>query len=145
MLGVVGCGMMGSVILEGILKKKILSTDDLLIYDKDPGRIVFLQEKWKLKAASDVKEICRKANQILFAVKPQNIAELMDEIKDLLSEQLIISIIAGIQIKYLQERAGKPLRIVRVMPNTPCLIGEGMSISSGKGVSAKEETLSKTL
>jgi len=144
MLGVIGCGMMGSVILEGILNKKIVPAEDLLIFDKDLSRTGSLQEKWKLRVATDVKEICREANQILFAVKPQNIAGLMEEIKELLFEQLIISIIAGIQINYLQEKAGKPLRIVRVMPNTPCLIGEGMSIiSTGKNVSEKEEAFVK--
>ncbi len=144
MLGVIGCGLMGSVILEGMLEKKIVSPGDLLIFDKDPGRTVFLQEKWKLKVASDVKELCREASQIIFAVKPQNIAELIEDIKEVLSGQLIISIVAGIKKSYLQEKAGKPLRIVRVMPNTPCLIGEGMSIiSTGKGVSEKEEAFVK--
>ncbi len=146
MLGVIGCGTMGSVIIEGMLKKKILPPEGLLIFDKDAGRTGFLQEKWKLRAASEVRDLCREADKILFAVKPQNIAALMAEIKDLLSEQLIISIIAGIQISYLQEKAGKPLRIVRIMPNTPCLAGEGMSvISKGEGVSADEEAFVKNI
>lgn len=144
MLGVIGCGTMGSVIIEGMLKKKIVPPDGLLIFDKDTGRTGYLQEKWKLRATSDAREVCREANQILFAVKPQNIAELIVDIKDLLSEQLIISIVAGIQISYLQEKAGKPLRIIRVMPNTPCLVGEGMSIiSKGEGVSENEEAFVK--
>lgn len=146
MLGIIGCGVMGSVILEGMLEKKIVSPGDLLIFDKDTARAEGLQEKWKLRLASDAREICQKAHQILFAVKPQNIDELIMDIKDLLSDQLIISIVAGIQISYLQEKAGKPLRIVRIMPNTPCLVGEGMSIiSKGKGVSEQEEAFVKKI
>ena len=81
MLGVIGCGLMGSVILEGMLEKKIVSPEDILIFDKDPARTGFLHDKWKLRVASDVKDLCREASQILFAVKPQNIAELIEDIK----------------------------------------------------------------
>lgn len=146
MLGIIGCGTMGSVILEGMLEKKIVPSDDLLIFDKDTARVGALQEKWKLRLASDARKICQKARQIFFAVKPQNIDALLADIKDLLSDQLIISIVAGIQTSYLQEKAGKPLRIVRIMPNTPCLVGEGMSvISKGKGVSEQEEAFVKKI
>jgi pyrroline-5-carboxylate reductase len=129
-----------------MLREKIVPPEGLLIYDKDTGRTEFLRDKWGLKATSDAKVVCREADRILIAVKPQNMDELIEEIRDFLSEQLIISIVAGMQINSLLERAGKPLRVVRIMPNTPCLVGEGMSIiSRGKGVSDSEEELVKNI
>ena len=140
MLGFIGCGMMGGVILEGILEQKILPPDELLIYDKDTAKTGVLHEKWGVRVAFDIEGLCREAREIFLAVKPQNIDELMEHgLRDLPSEKLIISIVAGVQISSLQKKAGKPLRIVRIMPNTPCLVGEGMSIiSPGADVAEKE-------
>lgn len=140
MLGLIGCGMMGSALVEGIVEKGLSKPGDIFIYDIDEKKTNALSHKLKVKAAIDLDFLCRKAKMIFLAVKPQDMKALLLNLKAFLkSHHLLISIAAGLNIDFFEELLGK-LKIIRVMPNAPCVVGEGMSVvTKSDSVSREEE------
>lgn len=143
MLGFIGCGTMGSAILEGIVSKNLVKPDEMVIYDKDTERTKALTNKLKVNVAVDLKSFCSCATTVFLCIKPQDMKNLLLNIKDYLSpKHLLVSIAAGLNIEFFENNLGKPwlLKIIRIMPNTPCIIGEGMSvICKNENVTGKEE------
>lgn len=147
MLGFIGCGTMGGSLLQGVIKKQLVVPERVVVFDQDPDRAVFFKDSLQVSVAADLPSICRQAHKIFLAVKPQDMKELLLEIKPRLqAEHLLISVAAGLPISFYQEYLGAALKIIRLMPNTPCLVGEGMiALSKSPGVSAAEEKEIKTL
>ena len=99
----------------------------------------FVEKEFGINAVSDNKELCRMSDIIVFAVKPQVIGIVADEVKDEVDGKLLISIVAGKSIGWYEENFGKKLKLVRTMPNTPALVGEGMTgVCKAEGVSADD-------
>ncbi len=89
---------------------------------------------------ADNREAARKAEVLILSVKPQYYAEAIAEIRDCVSDdQLIITIAPGKTLAWLEEQFGKPVRIVRTMPNTPALVGEGMTAACVNPYVTEEE------
>jgi pyrroline-5-carboxylate reductase len=153
MLGFIGCGTMGSAILEGVLSNKLLRPEEAVIYDLDQERTKALANKLKISVATDLESLFRSADTVFLCVKPQDMKSLLLTIKDYLtSKHLLVSIAAGLTIDFFEKHLGKLplLKIIRIMPNTPCLVGEGMIvICKNKNVTGEEEkkiiTLMKSL
>ncbi|NMB41497.1 MAG: pyrroline-5-carboxylate reductase [Firmicutes bacterium] len=141
MLGFIGCGTMGGALLEGIIKKKLVAPEKIIAFDQDFDKLHLLKKNLQIKIAADAPSLCQQAQKIFLAVKPQDMKNLLREIKSSLnSENLLISVAAGLSIGFFQENLTASAKIIRVMPNTPCLIGEGMSVLCSSGeVSEKEE------
>ncbi len=141
MLGFIGCGTMGSAIIEGILAKEFVAPEKITVFDKVEERPRNLAAAFKVKAAPDIPSLCAEADLIFLAVKPQEMKELLLQLKPLLQERhMLISVAAGLTISFFEEYLGKSQKIIRVMPNTPSLVGEGMSVvSRGSQVTAAEE------
>ena len=115
---------------------------NIIVADVSAKRLVFLQKKYKVKAAKDNFEAWQKGEIVVLAVKPQNMAEVLSTIDSqqlrVLKNKLVISIAAGVSLSYLQERL-PGVAIVRAMPNNPCLVGQGMSaLTKGKHVSSSQ-------
>lgn len=140
MFGLIGCGTMGSALLQGIIHKKLVDKNEIVVFDLDAERAKLLKEKMGIKIAADAQSLCSQAQKIFLAVKPQDMQELLLQIKPVLNpDHLLISIAAGLSISFFEKKLGKPLKIIRIMPNTPCLVGEGMSvICKSAAVSDKE-------
>ncbi len=118
MIGIIGAGNMGSAIAAGI-KGKVLLSD-------------------KNKRISDNITLAKRSNIIILAVKPQDIRRVLEEIKTHTKEKLIISIAAGITTLFIEKALGR-VRIIRVMPNMPAMVGEGISaISRGRFADKKD-------
>jgi len=131
-IGFIGCGNMGGSILDGILDKGIVSENDVVVSEKSETAIKRLSDK-KIKVVSN-KEVAFESDMIFLCVKPNVISEVLEEIKDLCKGKTVVSIAAGIQISTYESIIGKNEAIVRVMPNTPALVGEGMcGICSNEG------------
>lgn len=141
MLGLIGCGTMGSALIEGLVSKKIKNPDEILVFDKETGKTSGLKEKLKVIVASNATSLCMKAQTIFLAVKPQDMKKLLLQIKPALSpEQLLVSLAAGLNIDFYERLLGSNIKIIRIMPNTPCLVGEGMIVvSRGDNVTKEEE------
>lgn len=143
-LGFIGCGNMASAIIGGIIKSGLYAPEDIIASDKAAD---FLNQKGKqlgINTTTDNKSVA-VSEILVLAVKPAFIYDVIEEIKDIVSENtLIVSIAAGQSLEKLANAFAKPVKLVRVMPNTPALVGEGMAaISHNDGVSA--EDVSKVL
>ena len=136
MIGFIGGGNMAEAIISGLRKG---GKEGIIVSDLNPGRLAYLKERYSIKAAGSNREVLSSARTIVLAVKPQHMESVLDEIKEAVSrEHLFVSIAAGISISYISERLGTE-RVVRVMPNTPALVGEGMSVIAFPGAIRKKE------
>ncbi len=117
-IGIIGFGNMGSAIAERIKKHYNVS-----VFDKDKDKTANCPG---LKVAGTVAGLMDASYAIILAVKPQDIDSILNEIKGSLKKQLIISIAAGITTRYIEDHL-RGARVIRVMPNMPAQIGEGVS------------------
>jgi len=134
---------MGSALMQGFLKAKLVSKKDILVYDKDQKKLQAVR-KTGVKTASSNRELVSKSDVILLAVKPQSMQAVLNEISEVSGGKLFVSIAAGIKTKKLEEKLkGK---VIRVMPNTPCMIYQGTSAYSiGKKANEQDTKLVKKL
>lgn len=103
---------------------------DIMVSELRAERRAYLESTYSVKATPDNKEVVKNCGIIILAVKPQNMDDVTGEIAGLITpDKLIISIAAGITLSYLSARL-KTSQIIRVMPNTPALVQEGMSVLS---------------
>jgi pyrroline-5-carboxylate reductase len=124
----IGGGNMGEAMLAAVLKKGLAKPGAIIVSDIAKARLEHLEKNYGVTAASSNPGAAEKADVVVLAVKPQNLTEVMTELKGYLkSNQLVISIIAGAKIKTLSGGLGHN-SIVRAMPNTPAQIGEGISV-----------------
>jgi pyrroline-5-carboxylate reductase len=127
MIGFIGAGNMAEAIISGLRKKSRLT---IVVSDKKRERLNYLKSTYKIRTAPGNLHVLKSVETVILAVKPQNMDEVIDELRGSVTEKnLIISIAAGIRLSYLSEGL-KTGRVMRVMPNTPALAGEGMSVIS---------------
>lgn len=133
----IGAGNMASAICGGIINSSITTADKIILFDKNEEQYAKFDPAC-LKAKS-LSEVVSFADCIFFSVKPQNIKDILAEIKEFyLSNKLFISICAGITIESIENVLGK-VKVVRTMPNTPLLIGQGVTaLCRNKAVSDEE-------
>ena len=127
-LGLIGTGNMAGAIMGGIIKKGIIPAEEIIGSDiMETGRN-HVKELYGIQVTADNKEVAEKADILVLSVKPQFYAETIQEIRESVREdQMVITIAPGKTLAWLEEQFGKPVRIVRTMPNTPALVGEGMT------------------
>ncbi len=144
-IGFIGCGNMGSSIIEGILNAKYAPPAEVMIYDANTETMEKAKKRYGIAPAKSASELARTADIIMLCVKPNVLYSVIDAIKqDVNEEKLIISIAAGQSINSIEKSFGKQISLIRVMPNTPALVGEGMSaLSPNSNVS--EQALDKAL
>ena len=131
-IGFIGAGNMAFALAKAIKKAKLAKS--IIVSDVNKERLDFVKEELKINVSADNKEVVSKSDVVFLAVKPQVIDAVLSEIKDIVKDQLIISIAAGVKLKKLESKL-KNKKIVRVMPNTPCLVGEmAAGFSVGKNV-----------
>ena len=127
-LGFIGTGNMASAIMGGVIKNQIVAPEEIIGADLfAPGR-ERAKEQFGINVTASNKEVVEKAEVIILSVKPQFYANVINEIKDdVRDEQIIITIAPGKTLSWLAEQFGKDVKIVRTMPNTPAMVGEGMT------------------
>jgi pyrroline-5-carboxylate reductase len=136
---ILGAGVMGETLLSGLVRAG-RRVDDLLVGEKRRERGEELQERYGVTVVDNV-EAARKADTLVLVVKPQDMGDLLDEIAGTVRPgQLVVSLAAGITTGYIESRLPDGVAVVRVMPNTPALVDEGMSAIS-RGSHCDEEHL----
>lgn len=127
-LGFIGTGNMASAIMGGVIKNQIVAPEEIIGADLfAPGR-ERVQKQFGINVTASNKEVVEQAEVIILSVKPQFYANVISEIKDdIKDEQIIITIAPGKTLSWLSEQFGKAVKIVRTMPNTPAMVGEGMT------------------
>ncbi len=124
-IGVVGGGKMGGGLIEGMISGGMVGAEALTVADTDEKRLGELAKAYGVRVTADNREAVQGADLIILSVKPQNMAEVLSDLAGAASSALFISIAAGISTAFIEERLGEGVRVVRVMPNLPALIGEG--------------------
>ncbi len=140
-LGVIGCGNMATAIVGGIIKAKLLAPQDITGADVSDEAAQKLKKAEGINIAADNKEVVRQADTLLLAVKPQYYHEMIEGIKDdIRPETLVISIAAGRSLEAVEaEFAPAKIKLVRLMPNTPALVGESMTaVCANENVTEEE-------
>jgi len=123
----IGVGNMGEAMLSALLRRKLIRPNAIRACDIDDARLAYIEKKYKVNCTKDIKEAIDDCEVIVMAVKPQVIPKAMKDMKGALKEeQLVLSIAAGTGIASIRKGLGHDA-IVRVMPNTPAQVGEGMS------------------
>lgn len=127
-LGFIGTGNMAGAMMGGMIKKGLIAPQDIIGADVSaPGR-ERAGELFGICVTEDNTEVVRQAQIVILSVKPQFYAEVIAQIKDLVREdQIVITIAPGKTLDWLKEQFGRNLKIVRTMPNTPAMVGEGMT------------------
>lgn len=127
-IGFVGCGNMATAIIKGIIKKQIIKEENIMASAKTKTTLERVQREQGIKVSMDNSEVVKNSDIVVLAVKPQYYQEVIEQIKDTVSDnQIIISIAPGKTLAWLQDCFGKNVKLVRTMPNTPALVGEGMT------------------
>ncbi|NOH15240.1 pyrroline-5-carboxylate reductase [Clostridium cochlearium] len=127
-IGLIGCGNMAQAMITGIVSSKIVFGENVFVSDKDEEKLKYIKEKFNVNISKDNKEVAENSDIIILAVKPNKYAEVIQGIKDYVKKDVIIVVIgAGITINYVEESFKKKLKVIRTMPNTPALVGQGMS------------------
>ena len=124
-IGFIGAGNMATAIINGILVKKAQKPENIVVFDLDAEKLALMKEKG-VNTESSCEGLAKKSDIIVLAVKPQNYDEVLESIKDSVTEKtVLVTIAAGISIEYVRNGLGKNVPAVRVMPNTPLLLGKG--------------------
>ena len=136
LLAILGAGVMGETVLAGLLRAGWTS-DQIIATDRRPERQVELQDRYGVEMFSNV-DAAARAGTLVVVVKPQDMAELLTEIAPVIQPGvLLVSLAAGIDTATIEEQLPPGTPVVRVMPNTPAQVDEGMAaISPGRHASA---------
>ena len=124
-IGFIGGGKMCEALLNGLLRAKLSSADKIIVSDVDKKRRQILESETGVKTTQENKEVTANSDVIILAIKPNVMGAILEELKsDITSEHLVVSIAAGIPLNFMESSLNEGCRAVRVMPNTPCLVGE---------------------
>lgn len=127
-IGIIGCGNIGSIILESILSLKKVSKKDVIVSDIDKNKLLSVSKKYLILTTQSNLETVKFADIIILAVKPQQIKEVLLEIKDNISPQkTILSVAAGVKINFIKKILGTNIPVIRAMPNLPIKVGSGIT------------------
>ena len=130
-IGLIGAGQMATALAQGFIKRGLVTPDRVIASDPDEHVRQRFAQTTGAQATADNAAVALHSDVVILAVKPQQLSGVAGSLSALLSpNQLIISIAAGVRLASLTEWLGANMRIVRVMPNTPCLVGRGASAYS---------------
>lgn len=139
-LGFIGCGNMASAIIGGILENNLVKKEDILASVRSDTSAKRVRETLGISCSTDNLAVAEQADYLFLAVKPQFCAQVAAQIKEILPKnQVIISIIAGKNLSWLKEQLGEEKKIIRTMPNTPALVGEGITGVCSDSLVSQEE------
>ncbi len=126
-IGFLGSGNMAEALIKGVITAGVYRPENIFISDVRPDRLDFLAKNYGVQKADSNAALAGKVDILVLSVKPQNMTDALQSIKETIkTDTLIISIAAGIKVANITAVLGD-MAIVRVMPNTPALIGEGAS------------------
>jgi pyrroline-5-carboxylate reductase len=144
-VAIIGGGKMGSIIAHGLISRKIISMRDITVTDIDASRLEHIRSYMGLQTSGNNKLTAKNADIVIIAVKPQNIAlTLKDIAREINKSKTVISIAAGITTEFIEGYLAKGARVMRVMPNTPALVGEGATaVARGSNATDKDVQLTR--
>lgn len=129
MIGFIGAGQMARALARGLVSAGLVQVENLCASDPvAEARTAFQEMVPGARVSTENREIVSAASTIVLAIKPQQMEAVLDEIAEALDDsKLLISIAAGVRLSQIGDQLAPGVRLIRVMPNTPCLVGEGAS------------------
>jgi len=120
---------MGEAMIAGLMRAGSFHGEDILVSDTVAGTLQQLEKRYGIKPFSNNSEVATESDIILLCVRPKDMAQVLESIRDSLGQgKLLISIAAGVTTGYIQHMLAKRQDLVRAMPNNACTIGEGMTV-----------------
>ena len=146
-IAIIGCGTMGEAILRGLLNTELIKPSQLHVTTRRPERAQALAEQYGVHASVDNAAAAKAASLVVLGVKPQMALGLLGApaLQNELNGKVMISICAGLRLEQL-DAVLPQTALIRAMPNTPCLIGEGMTVlSSGPRATPEQLTMAQEI
>ncbi|MEM0448828.1 MAG: pyrroline-5-carboxylate reductase [Methanomassiliicoccales archaeon] len=142
-VGFIGAGNMAEALMKGIISAGVSSKEEILAGEVIKERREYIARSLGVRVTDDNVEVARFTQVLILAVKPQQMPTVLEELKPYLTpEHLVISIAAGIRLGYIESRLNAGVRVVRVMPNQPCMVGASASaFSQGKHSKAEDREI----
>jgi len=146
-IAVIGGGKMGSIIAQALIERKLCEKKNLAVTDIDAARRNLLASQTGIDVSDDNKNTVKDAEIIILAIKPQNMRETLAEISPYIDHnKVVISVAAGITTALMESLLPAGARVLRVMPNTPALVGEGATaIAKGKRATNADLKLTRAI
>lgn len=127
-LGFIGAGNMAGAIIGGIIRAGLVSPEEIIGSDVSEAGRRKVRETYGIHVTAENQEVAEQAELLFLSVKPQFYADVIAQIRESVKEeQIVITIAPGKTVAWLEEQFKKPIKIIRTMPNTPAMTGEGMT------------------
>jgi pyrroline-5-carboxylate reductase len=127
-VAVIGSGKMGETLIGALLSRHALEPGRIVASARHPATLERVAEAYGVATTLDNREAVRGADLVLLCIKPQGAATVLGELGAVLTaDQLLVSIVAGASLGFIQQHLAAPVPVVRAMPNTPCLVAAGMT------------------
>lgn len=128
-IGFIGTGNMGSAMIGGLIGKGTVPVKQIIVSDKNAEALKQIQTRWPgILCIEDNKKTAEKSDILILAVKPHIYRTVIKEIRPLVDEKtIIVTIAAGVTVGQAEDMFARPIKIIRTMPNTPALVGEGVT------------------
>lgn len=141
----IGSGNMGEAMIGGIINSKLVASNKIIASDPSAERLNYMKNKYGINITQNNKEVAGFADILILSIKPDKYVSVIKEIRNSIKEDLIVvTIAAGISIDTVKKAFGKDVKVIRTMPNTPALVGEGMS-SLCKSVDVSNEDMTNVV
>lgn len=127
-IGFIGSGNMGGAMIGGIIQSGLLTPEHIVASDLSEKQLETLRQKYGIRTTEDNIAVATESDLLILAIKPNIYSKVIEEIKEHVKDGvIIITIAAGQSISHIESQFSKPVKVVRTMPNTPALVGEGMT------------------
>src|SRR5262249_34026379 len=147
-IAVIGCGKMGSILLQAFLERKLVSAEQVAatVQHEEKSRTLS-GNLGSIALGTDNRSAVANAPVVLLCVKPQALPQVLEEIASGIAPgSLVISIAASTTVGFIQQKLGKEIPVVRAMPNTPAMVGAAMTaLSAGSGVTSEHLATARSL
>ena len=139
-IGFIGCGNMGSAMLRGILEAGTYRKEDFIVCEKSEDAKKRVEKEFQIRTTESCRAVVEFADIIFLTVKPQYYEEVIGEIRTYMMEkQIFVSVAPGKSLEWIGQLFGRPVKLVRTMPNTPAMVKEGMTAYCVNGQVCPEE------
>ncbi|WP_457634590.1 pyrroline-5-carboxylate reductase [Persephonella sp.] len=146
-IGIIGCGNMGEAVVKGIINSGKIKSTQIIVSDIDPDKVEMTVEKYNVAGTTSNRRVVENSQIIFLAVKPKDLEKTVLPIKDAFNnKKTVVSVLAGVKITKIKNLIPQST-VVRCMPNTPALIGEGaLGVSFEENIdSSKKEEITQIL
>jgi pyrroline-5-carboxylate reductase len=127
-VGFLGAGNMGEAMIRGLVQAGVVDASAIAATDVRADQLSRLASQYGIRPASDNRALVRESDVVILAVKPQTLATVLREIAPAVdATKLVVSVAAGVATRTIREHLGRPARLIRVMPNAPALVLEGVT------------------